>query len=312
LPKRSVRERITAQGLAGLPGLVFRAEGPVLTSEPAGGWEGLGARFREERRQGRLEGCAFTPDDAAGFFAFLEEAPGLLRPETLAVKGQCAGPVTLGLALRGPDGKPLLSRPEAMEALVEYLAAHALWQVRRLTNLGKPVVFFLDEPSWVGGKPGPDEGTATGWLERILGPLQDEGVLTGIHACGKGPYGWALSTSAEVLHVDASRYLDALRGESVALGSHLRRGGWIAFGLVPTVLRGGAFPETADLVERWMAFAHGLAQDGVDPQLLTSRTLFSTACGLGGGSQAVAEEAARCLSGLIPLWKITAKVGLSP
>jgi len=150
-----------------------------------------------------------------------------------------------------------------------------------------------------------------GWFNRILEPLQEMGVLTGFHLCGKGPYLWALQSTAECLHLDAYRYLDDLKEEAAALQHYLKQGGWIAFGIVPTAMSGGTFPEAASLVDRWMGFAYGMGRLGVDPDLLAQRSIFSTSCGLGGGSQAVAEEAARCLSGTVSLWRIASGVGLN-
>jgi hypothetical protein len=314
LPKRDSRERITHQGLSGLPGLVFRTDGTIQWNEPPEGWDTLAARFKNELRENKLESGAFQRDDAPGFFAFLEEGPQYFGVETAAVKGQCAGPVTLGLSLRNGEGRPILENASAMDVLSIYLAIHALWQCQKLSKLGKQVVFFIDEPSMGHLEPGKYGRTweeLHGWFDRILDPLQEAGVFTGYHLCGKGPYGWALKSSAECLHVDVYRYLDELREDGPALQHFLEQGGWMAFGIVPTAMCGGTFPQPASLVDRWLAFTYAMGRIGVDPDLLASRSIFSTACGLGGGSQAVAEEAARCLSGTVSLWRVSSGVGLN-
>lgn len=313
LPKRSVRERLTLQGLGGLPGLHIRPEGTAVLREPEDGWDKWARQWAEARKSGDLDSARLTPDDAAGFFAFLQKGPEHFHGDPQALKGQTVGPVTLGMALRDPEGRPLLADPSAMEALVQYLANHALWQVRTLGALKKPLVFFLDEPSRGGWDPagaGLDAKTVRDWYGKILEPLQDEGVLTGLHVCGKGPFGWAFETSAEALHFDAHRYLESLLQEAGSVRTFLDQGGHLSFGLVPTAMTGGSFPQAAALVDRWMAFAQALSRQGVPSQTLASRTSFSTSCGLGGGSLAVAEEASRCLAGLTSLWKITVRMGL--
>jgi hypothetical protein len=202
-----------------------------------------------------------------------------------------------------------------MEVLIEYLTLHALWQCSRLSALGKPVVFFIDEPSMGHFDPvkyGHTWEEVQGWFDRILGPLQEMGVLTGYHLCGKGPFRWALRSSAECVHLDAYRFLDDLKDDAHDLQHFLEQGGWLGFGIVPTAMSGGTFPEAASLVERWMAFNYAMGRLGVDPELMASRSFFSTSCGLGGGSQAVAEEAARCLAGVVSLWRIASGVGLNP
>ena len=312
MPKRTIRERITLQGLSGLPGLHFKQDGTATWKPPPGGWNILSMKLVEARKSGELNSAALTPDDAAGFFAFLKEGPSFFKPELQAVKGQCVGPVTLGMALRSPEGKPCLRDQEAMEALVEYLTNHALWQARTLSTLGKPVVMFLDEPSRGGWDPvemGLDPRTVRGWYDRILGPLQEEGVLTGLHACGKGPFAWALRSCVEIFHFDGHRFLDPLLGESGDLAAFLGQGGWLSFGMVPTAMSHGVFPEAAGLVDRWMRFAHELSRRGVPSGTLAAQSAFSTSCGLGGGSLAVAEEASRCLAGFTALWNINSKIG---
>ncbi len=312
MPKRSVRERITLQGLSGLPGLHFKQDGTANWSPPSGGWDLLSVKLIESRKAGNLNSAALTPDDAAGFFSFLKEGPSHFKPELQAVKGQCAGPVTLGMALRSPEGKPCLQDRGAMEALVEYLTNHALWQVRTLSTLGKPVVMFLDEPSRGGWDPvgaGLDPETVQGWYNRILEPLQEEGVLTGLHACGKGPYAWALRSCAEIFHFDSHRYMDPFLVESDDVAAFLGQGGWLSFGMVPTAMSHGVFPEAAGLVDRWMRFAHDLSRQGVPAETLGAQSAFSTSCGLGGGSLSVAEEASRCLAGFSSLWKVTSRIG---
>jgi hypothetical protein len=315
MPKRSPKERLTHQGLSGLPGIQFKPDGSAVWHEPSVGWKALSESFSGDRRAGRLETAALNPDEAAGFFSFLEEGPRYFRPEKQAVKGQCAGPVSLGFALKMVDGKSILTCPDAMSALTEFLTLQALWQARRLSEMGLPVVMFIDEPSLGGFQPekaGLTWETVGSWFQKILEPLQTEGFLTGFHACGKGPYRWAFETTAEFIHVDVHRYQDMLLEESESLDRHLRQGGMLVFGLVPTAMSGGTFPDPAFLVEQWMAFAHTASRRGVDPALLAAGSVFSTSCGLGGGSLAVAEEASRCLSGLVSLWKITSKVGFLP
>ena len=313
LPKRSPLERITRQGLGSLHHLEALPDGNLQWREPPEGWGSLSRRWAAERGQGIIESGALTAEEASGFFAFMETASRHFRPETSTVKGQLAGPVTLGASIRTPTGRPLLEDGEAMTALAQHLSLGALWQCRRLSQLGKQVVFFLDEPSMGTFDPlsfGRSCKDVQEWFSIIYGPLQEEGFLTGIHLCGPGPYRWALESSVECIHLDGYRYLDSLVEDAKALQHYLSQGGWIVFGMVPTAMSGGTFPEAAALVDRWMGFAYGMGRQGVDPEMLAQRTLFSTSCGLGAGTLAVAEEAARCLSGLTSLWRITAGMGL--
>lgn len=315
LPKRHPREGLTRQGMGGIPGLTWAPDGKALCQEPDGGWESLLERWAGDLQSGRLDGAALDREEAPGFYAFMEESSQFFSKVTQAVKGQCVGPVTLGRALRTREGRPLLENPVAMDALAAYLALHALWQCRRLSGLGKPVVFFLDEPLLRGTGPGqadPAPEDMERWFDRILGPLQEDGVLTGFHLCGAGPFTGALASSAECLHLDAYRFMETLSGDPTGLQHFVGQGGYLAFGLVPTAMHEGTFPEPAALVDRWMGFCYSCGRHGVDPDALVRQSLFSTACGLGGGVQAVAEEAGRCLSATTALWRIASGVEGTP
>ncbi len=307
LPKRSFKELITFQGLSGLPGLSWPTnEQAVFTLSPGDLAEALEI-LRSENKKNNFSRAAFKTDEASGFFAFLNEARRFMTRETLAVKGQCAGPVTLGLTLRDEGGKPLLTSPDSMKVLTEYLLLHCRWQIEKLSALEKQVVFFLDEP-FLNGRFQPEQYGITwkdieGWLSTLLEPLQDEGVLTGLHSCGEGPWDWAFGMPIEFFHFDAYQHLHTLTQNSTGFNQFIRQGGMVSFGMVPTAMNKGVFPDPAELFQMWEDSLLVLQKRGLDRETLISQTYFSTACGLGNSSISLVEESARCLGTLVSLWR---------
>ncbi|MGH7739468.1 MAG: hypothetical protein ACREL1_04905 [bacterium] len=218
------------------------------------------------------------------------------------------GPITLGLHLKDEAGKPLIHSKPHMEVLVEYLFMQARWQSRQLAELGKPVVFFIDEPGMGGGFDPAVYGLTTfdleRWYDSFFSRLQDESVLTGIHCCGPGPWDGLFRAPAEIIHLDAFQYLGQADIQSGDCREFLRKGGLLGWGLVPTRFSRGAFPQPAELIVRWMEGVRLLTRMGIPPEAIRDQSFFSTACGLGMSEPAVVEEAARCLDALTTLWRV--------
>jgi len=316
LPKRSRRESMVRQGLSGIPGMVWGEEGnPIWTLREADTEEAL-ELLVSENRSGKLGRAAFLEGEADGFEAFRQAMGGTLGAGAMALKGQCAGPITLGLALRDESGKPALASKARMEILVEYLLLQARWQCARLLELGKPVVFFLDEPA-MNDRLDPQTYALQAsdwerWYESILGRLQEEGFLTGIHACGAGSWNWAFKTPMEIFHWDAFRDGAAMADQADAGAAFLAKGGILAWGLVPTQPFRGSFPEPAELLTRWIEGARLLARRGPSPEEIAGRSFFSTSCGLGISPIGLAEQAVRCLDMLATLWRVETEEGTRP
>ena len=176
LPKRSPKEAMLCQGLLGIPGMVWTdSQKPLWTLRSADTEEALELLI-SENEAAKLHRASFHQDEAPGFELFLEILKRDKLDSVKAVKGQCVGPVTLGLHLMDEAGRPVLSSKPHMEVLVEYLVMHARWQATRLAQSGKPVVFFIDEPS-VNGSFAPEAyglkwADLEGWYDGFLSRLQ--------------------------------------------------------------------------------------------------------------------------------------------
>ena len=163
--------------------------------------------------------------------------------------------------------------PGWLDRLARFLKRQAAWQVRRLTGLGLPVVFVLDEPavSCFDGS-GRAAATAAGALGRVLGAARSEGAVAGIHCCAPLPSAAFRGLELDLLSFDANLstddgFLDLAR-------AIVNRGGYLAFGLAPT----GSSSATVESMEaRWLALASSLG----DLSTVAGRTLVTATCGLG-------------------------------
>src|SRR5258708_33250083 len=141
------------------------------------------------------------------------------------------------------------------------------------------------------------------WLKKILEPLQDEGVLTGLHCCGPGPWDWVYETPVELFHFDGFKYLSQVFEKPKKLSEFIHKGGMIVWGMVPTKLSKGSFAGPDEIFHQWVDAFETLAKKGLSKEELVGRSFFSTSCGLGNSSARVTEDAIRCLGSLVSLWR---------
>src|SRR5262245_53229706 len=132
---------------------------------------------RLEQAPARLE-----PTRSPGFFAFEHAMAAGRFAQAVAVKGQLIGPLTLAWQLSA-EGIPLVTLPVYRAAIGRYLRRLARWQIDRLAQWGKPVLFFFDEPC-LAMVPASRETTQEGLLavlHDLLAALRRPGVLLGVH-----------------------------------------------------------------------------------------------------------------------------------
>ena len=270
LPQRSPLEGMLPQALWGMAGVTIDAEDGAITVDPdqLDPMAPLG--------DPTLEGEPFV-----GLHAFLEAVRGRTAP----IKAQVTGPVTLGLAISmyGVD-----------EDLAFRLALDAVRQRARalLARLGEaapdaPLVVFLDEPALVGTAQLGFPLATNDIIDLVSGALAviEPEAATGVHCCGEADWKAIIMAGPQVLSLPVGAGVTAAAG---AIGVFLDRGGWIAWGAVPTSApigeHAGIYWKT--LSTQWCE----LVRSGVDPVLVRRRSLVTPHCGLATHGEAQAEH----------------------
>lgn len=205
-----------------------------------------------------------------GFLTFLEAA----RPfDVPRVKVQCAGPLTLGIALTrlGFDprdafafaGEGIGMCIEAVEDAVDSLLP------------GTDVVFFLDEPGLVAWTDAEGPIARDDAIDLLSGSLATITGLAGVHVCGPGDRLLALDAGPDILAIEARP--DVL-DDAARLGRFLDDDGWIAWGAVPTdrPIGDAADGLWRELVGSWCA----CTRSGFDPARVRRQAIITPACGL--------------------------------
>jgi hypothetical protein len=280
-------EEMTAQAARGLAALKLDAVNRTVQVDSEVPRDEALAAFYEAALSGDLAAFAMVEEEAHGFFALLKTvAAGKLPCRVL--KGQLAGPVTFAGMVKDQEGKPILFDRELTQAVCLGLARKAAWQAQKFRELGRNPVIFLDEPylSGFGSAYLPiSREEVLEILNQTIGELRQAAggpVAVGCHCCGNTDWGMLLSAPIDILSFDSYGYFDSLRLYEKALTEFFDRGGWLAWGLVPTGPEEFKQENADSLWSRYTQQVQQLAPDlKISPKDILSRALLTPACGMG-------------------------------
>ncbi|HDI60691.1 MAG TPA: hypothetical protein ENF48_10150 [Desulfobacteraceae bacterium] len=298
------QESFVAQFAAGLPGFSGNPARVFLETE-APGFEAQLLTFYEsymESVEKWPEGLdprfTLSPEAARGFYALCQRLPGLAE-KPLAVKGQIAGPFSLGTSIKDAAGGFIFHDPQLRDALVKLLSLNARWQARTLAECaGARAMIFIDEPGLAGfGSSGfisvSREDVAES-LAEIVESIHAEGALAGIHVCANTDWAMVMDTGMDVINFDAFAYFDRFMLYPEKIRAFFEDGRILAWGIVPTLDPDDIDNATVEgLVKRWEGQAAELENLGVRRERIVDQVLITPACGTGALS---AERAERILA----------------
>jgi len=259
LPARSRREGMVAQAAAGITGVTVHDDGSLSIDEAA------------MDPDAPLADTSFSGEAYVGLRAFLTAVADRDGP----IKVSVTGPVTLGVALHaaGVDVDLAFSVAGAVvRQRARALVDHVLQRVPQAQ-----LVVFVDEPAMASLTDrdfpiGPSEG-----VDLVSGALAalEQHAVTGLHCCAPADYRLLLAAGPRILSVPVDGGIELHGG---LVGDHLERGGWVAWGAVPT--DGPVGPTAERLWRRLSGVWCDLAADGCDPMLLRTNAIITPTCGL--------------------------------
>jgi hypothetical protein len=299
--KRSFLEDMNIQFSEGLPLLTILGDKRGLSLSASRDPESELVSFYDRFFAGDVDYFKISRNFAPGFYTLLELIGQGVPCRGDYIKGQTVGPITLCASTLDLEGRPILFRPELVEAVVRGLAMKSLWQARELGKSGLKPILFVDEPYLSGF------GSAFSPIERrevvenlrllITTIKQASQVLIGIHCCGNTDWEMLLEAGPDIINFDAYEYSEYFLLYPEAITRFLEAGGLIAWGIVPTSSWKGE--ETIqDLEVRLKDSFMQLSKRKIDPELVAQRSLLTPACGMGTMTPETAENALRLLSGL--------------
>lgn len=276
LPQISFRELMIPQYSEGMP--LFRTDPEKQTV-----WIEKNSSDEIERF---YESCsdntkiAISEDYAVGLHTFLR----LIKNRTFPfIKGHTTGPLTYTLGLKDSEGRPVFFDEELREISLMLLKAKIRWQIDMLKTYTESVIIFIDEPifSALGSSSylGVNTEEVTRLLKETLDTIKSAGGISAIHCCGNADWPLVIKSGADIINFDAFDYTDTISIYHAELRNFLEKGGFLAWGIVPTSGDLSAVsPET--VLNR---FNKGLKQmsRNIPEDLILSNMLLTPSCGTG-------------------------------
>jgi len=293
LPRRARAEGMTEQAVSGLPGLRISDDGRLRLVQDEAFFAGA-ERLMAAWEAGDAAVAAMTPESAAAFDPFVAEAQSRGAREA---KGQVAGPVTVGMAILGEDGTPILYNDVLRDLLVKFLALRVRWQADRLRGAGAEPIIFVDEP-FLASFGTPFFGWGVQQVREVLEAVAAGAPTAGSHCCSNTDWTIFLGSRLKIVSFDAFAFAEQFFVYRDALAAFLSRGGNVAWGIVPTDEESLAGLSVPALRQRLLGLVARVEALGFRRDQVLRQSLITPSCGLGTRPAATAQRAQELARGL--------------
>jgi methionine synthase II (cobalamin-independent) len=287
LPRLDWRESMGVEQARGLPGAIFDDRNKRVFFDLDQDLTGELERFYDAFINGRTEEFAISSDFLPGLEMMTRlVAERDIRPVLL--KGQLTGPTTLGLILKDSHGRALLYDEQMMDVLVKATRLKASWMILKMAPLCDTPVVFFDEPMLqsIGSASIPiDKSVAVSRLNEIIDGLD---CISGGHCCGNTDWSIMMAAGLDVIAYDAWSFGGTLGLYGDHLVDFIRRGGRVAWGVVPATTEGSTLETEAITGKLLDLISETAGSCGMSPDELKSGYI-TPSCGLGSLSEAEAE-----------------------
>jgi hypothetical protein len=224
-----------------------------------------------------------SPQYSKGIYALEKrlKADGKKRP---FVKVQTTGPCSFALTVTDENKRAIYYNEEFRDVIIKAMAMKCRWQIQKFTPYAEQVICFIDEPilsafgssTYVSVK----REDVVAHIKEVVDAVHVEGALAGVHCCGNTEWSILIDAGVDIVNLDAFGFGETIAMYPQAVETHLKRGGAIAWGVVPTspAIRQHT-PET--LVAHFEKMADHLAAKGIDRQLILEQAMITPSCGTG-------------------------------
>lgn len=284
-------EGMIAQFLPGLPGVTTEKERTFIDMASDGFDEGVLAFYEEylmiSEAGGDLEGSRFAMEgnEARGIEA-LKKLIGASSEKPYAIKGQITGPITFATGTTDREGRAIFYDDQLRDVAIKHLAMKAAWQTRELSQFGRPVIVFFDEPALAGFGSSAFLTITKEAVKEAIAELSQavhaQGGLSGVHVCANTEWDLLLDSDLDVISFDAYSYFDKFMLYGGKIKAFIERGGILASGIVPTSPAEIIVKENVDsLYTKWEEQTRQLMALGLSRETVINQTLITPSCGTG-------------------------------
>jgi hypothetical protein len=291
LPQRAFFENMEIQYCEGIPATVIDPEKERLYFDASGDYYDKLAEFYEaymaamdpETGNGNCDAMAITPKFSNGIYA-MENRLRTLGRKLPFIKVQTTGPCSFALTVVDENKRAIYYNEEFRDVVIKALAMKCRWQIQKFQPFAERVICFVDEPilsafgssTYVSVK---REDVVTHLAEMVAAIHADQ-AISAVHCCGNTEWSILVDAGLDIINFDAYGYGETIAMYPDAIRKHLKRGGMLAFGIIPTskAIREENLKSLEDRLERLI---DQLASKEIDRQLITEQTLLTPSCGTG-------------------------------
>ena len=255
-----------------------------------------------EKQFDLLDKYGISGEFSSAFPVFLDK---LKNNTSIAVKGQITGPFTYGTSILDREKRCAFYDETSRDILIKGLTLKGLWQIKKFREAAPnsiPVI-FMDEPSI--SQYGSSafitisKEDITGSISEIASILKENGAVVGVHCCGKTDWSLVTESNVDILNFDALNFAQSLGLYSREIEAFLNKGGYIAWGVVPTLDEEALKTATLDgLIEQFNIAKSFLINKGINEDLINKSSIITPTCGAGSLSVELATKALELTSGI--------------
>lgn len=286
-------EGMVRQFLSGFPGLIEKGtrywvdtESDDFEAEMTSFYEDY-IQIEEDSKYIKDSRFGLKKDTAKGFYSFIDFLK-FQEYSFVTLKGQITGPVTTGIGVKDQHNRGIFYDENLRDMLIKLLTLKGRWQAEQLRNLTgetQPII-FIDEPGMVSfgssAFMGISEGMVSDAVSEVIAGIHEGGALAGVHICANGDWGPVLCSSTDIISFDAYFYFDNFILFKDLLIDFLRRGGFLAWGIIPTgdpqII---AEINSDELFAKWQDQLELLSTFGFSKRQLMEQTFIAPSCGTG-------------------------------
>lgn len=307
------KEDMTVQYIQGVPGIVYDEANCKYYYDAQSDefFEALEELFMDyeaivnEKDMTNLDKYAITSPYSSAITLFLKN---LKDKNYKFAKGHIIGPFTWGTSLCDSENLCAFYDETYREVLVKSLTLKAVWQIEQIkkANPDTKVIIFMDEPvmsqfgtsAFITVK----KDDVVSALREIADVIKDFGALSAVHCCGKSDWSVLIEAGIDIINFDAFGYPKSLGAYSIEIEDFLKKGGYIAWGIVPTLDKEAL--DQIDIKELEYRFDDAVddlvkkSKNKISRQLIIKQSFLTPSCGAGSLPMNLAKKAMKLVNEL--------------
>ncbi|MFH1452789.1 MAG: hypothetical protein ABIH00_02260 [Armatimonadota bacterium] len=292
LPQRSFKEEMYLQYSKLLPGLVINNLNKSFYVQYDDDIYEKIADYFEGTMVEDLSAFAIDEDFAEGLTEFLKQKDRIKIMEPLAVKGHITGPVSLALGLHDQNKKPVIYHQEYMEVIVQQVIKKSQWQIKKLKEINRNVIYFLDEPylsSMGSGMLNLKPEELKKYITDVVDIIKEEDVLLGVHCCGSTDWSFIMDLGFDIISFDAYNFGEDLLQHTEQLKHFMHNGGILAWGIVPSnkEVEGTNLDYMTGRMYKYLTV---LSDAGFNVKDVLKHSFITPSCGMGSATELLTEK----------------------